>query len=310
MEGMTAMFLRFPHLGDTIVRKVGFEDLTHLAECRKIGRIWMEVIDSQRFYQAHIQKVIDDKAAQFYLENHIFNKDERTPIHAAAIAGQTQVFKTRWDAEISFQNEFFHSEATNYSVSMTQGINTPFHFAAQLKHWNICSYIVESVRNLNYPLFCRGDGKLLVFMDSNPKNGSGDTLLHKAALNNGSKLFKKILPNLDVKNPKNSAGLTPLHLAAKHGHLKICEFIVSWIAPENVAVKCKNLWTPLHYAAENGHAEICTLIMGKVQDRNPRLRNGETPRYLARTNLARIERVSPHYLAEIKRRQETVAVFE
>ena len=306
---MTAIFSRFPHIGDAIVQRLGFEEL---ASYRGMNRTWMEFIDSQRFYQDHIQRVINEKAGRFYRENGIYNRDEKTPLHAAAIAGQIQVFENRWDAEIRFQNEFFHSEATPYNVDMIQaiqGINTPFHFAAQLGNWSIC-FLIGSALNLRHPFLCREDGKLLVSMDLNPRNGCGNTPLHKAAINNGIELFNLIMPNIDIKNPKNSAGWTPLHLAAKHGHFEICEIIASWIAPEEVAVQCQNLWTPLHHAAENGHSEICQFIIGIVQSRDPRLRHGETPRYLAKINLARIERETPRDLARIQRYRDTVAVFE
>ena len=41
-------------------------------------------------------------------------------------------------------------------------------------------------------------------------------------------------------------------------------------------------YTPLHGAAEFGHVEICKLILNKVQNKNPKDHNGETPLDLAK----------------------------
>ena len=285
-EGINAMFSRFPHIGDTILKNLSFGDL---ADCRKVGRIWMQFIDSQRFYKAHIQQAIDHKAVQFYNQNGIINPEEKTPIHDAAIAGHNQVFERLWDAEIRTQRQ----------------INSPLHFAASLGHWRICSYIVASVKNLKSIFVCKEDGEIHIFSDLIPRNGSGDTPLHKAAFNNNAtNFFKLILPRLRYdKNPKNFSGETPLHLAAKHGHLDTCEYIIDRITPHEVAVESRNSWTPLHHAAEKGHTQICQVIIEKVQDRHPRL-----PEYTILGML--ISNVTPCQLAKINGHNETAALFD
>ena len=290
---MNAMFLRFPHIGDTIFKNLS---LGEHADCREVGRTWMQFINSQRVYQAHIQQVLHDKAVPFYIQNGIFNPEEKTPIHAAAIVGHTQVFERLWDDEIRFH---FPSLTPKLGYPNSQGIqrriNSPLHFAARMGHYTICSYILTSVKNMMSKFVCKEDGEIQI-LDVIPRNSSGDTPLHKAALNSNAKnIFELILPHLHYdKNPQNNSGDTPLHSAAKHGHLDICEYIIDLITPHEVAVESQNSWTPLHHAAEKGHTQICQLIIQKVQNRHPRIPgftvngvlipDGRTPRHLALRN--------------------------
>ena len=289
------MFSRFPHIGERIVMNLSFGDV---ADCREVGRTWMQFIDSQRFYQAHIQRAINDIAGPFYIQNGIFNPEEKTPIHAAAIAGHNQVFERLWDDEIHIQNESFPFLPPKLG-SQNRQINSPLHFAVSQGHWRICSYMAASVQNLMSIFVCKEDGEIQIFSDLInliPRNGSGDTPLHKAAVNkNARNFFELILPHLRYhKNPKNFSGETPLHKAAKHGHLEICQYIIDFITPNEVAVESRDSWTPLHYAAQKGHTQICQLIIEKVQNIHPSLPgltvNGvliygsQTPRHLALSN--------------------------
>ena len=297
---MNAMFSRFPHIGEMIVMNLSFGDT---ADCRRVGRTWMQFIDSQRFYQAHIQQAIDNKAAPFYRQNGIWDPEEKTPIHAAAIAGHNQVFERLWDDEIRIQNESFPFLPPKLGSPNSQGIqrqiNSPLHFAARQGHWRICSYMAASVQKLMVIFVCKEDGEIQIFSDLInliPRNGSGDTPLHKAADNNNARFFfELILPRLRFdKNPKNFSGETPLHTAAKHGCLDVCEYIINSITPNEVAVASRDSWTPLHHAAQKGHTEICQLIIEKVQDRHPKILgftvygvlipDGRTPRHLALRN--------------------------
>ena len=142
MEGITVMFSRFPHLGETIVRKL---TLGKMAECREIGQIWLDFINSQTLYQAHIQQVLNDKALPFYIQNGIFNPEEKTPIHAAAIVGHTQVFERLWDDEIRLHFPFLTPKLGYPNIQGIQRrINSPLHFAASLGHWTI---FLENVQN-------------------------------------------------------------------------------------------------------------------------------------------------------------------
>ena len=292
---MNAIFSRFPHIGDTIFMNLSVGEL---ADCREVDRTWMQFINSQRVYQAHIRQVLHDKAVPFYIQNGIFNPEEKTPIHAAAIVGHTKVFERLWDDEIRLHFPFLTPKLGYPNIQGIQRrINSPLHFAASLGHSTICSYILDSVKNLGMSLFvCKEDGEIQI-RNLIPRNSSGDTPLHKAAENNNAKkIFELILPLLHCdKNPKNNhSGVTPLHLAAKHGHLDICEYIIDLITPNEVAAESQNSWTALHHAAEKGHTQICQLIIGKVQNPHPRIPgftvygilipDGRTPRHLARIN--------------------------
>ena len=60
-----------------------------------------------------------------------------------------------------------------------------------------------------------------------------------------------ILGNVDNKNPKEKSGWTPLHDAALNGYQDVCRFIVQNVADKNPKDDCGN--TPLHEAASVGH---------------------------------------------------------
>ena len=45
MSIMEEVFLRFPHIGEGIVKKLKNEDLT---KCRKLGKSWRDFIDNQK----------------------------------------------------------------------------------------------------------------------------------------------------------------------------------------------------------------------------------------------------------------------
>ena len=63
-----------------------------------------------------------------------------------------------------------------------------------------------------------------------------------------------ILENVDNKNPKEKSGWTPLHDAALNGYHDVCRFIVQNVADKNPKDDCGN--TPLHEAARGGHFEV------------------------------------------------------
>ena len=60
-----------------------------------------------------------------------------------------------------------------------------------------------------------------------------------------------ILGNVDIKNPKEKSGWTPLHDAALNGYQDVCRFIVQNVADKNPKDDTGN--TPLHEAASVGH---------------------------------------------------------
>ena len=120
MEGMEAMFWRFSHIGEQIV---GLLEDKSLAKCRGIGRSWMEFVDDQSFYQDKIKQTIDEKAKLFYRGRNR-GRSERSPMHDAAIAGQTQSFIDAFEGDIDRNSKFISG-------------NTPLHDAAEKGHLSV-----------------------------------------------------------------------------------------------------------------------------------------------------------------------------
>ena len=74
-------------------------------------------------------------------------------------------------------------------------------------------------------------------------------------------------------------GLASLLWAAKNDHWDIYEMIMYKVQEKNP--KMDNGNTPLHLAARGGHEKICTIIINEVQDKNPMNQDGTTPLHLA-----------------------------
>ena len=64
--------------------------------------------------------------------------------------------------------------------------------------------------------------------DKNPQNGSGQTLLHLAAMEGHFEICQLLLKNKVDRNPKNFDDTTPLDLAMENNHQKICDLIISF----------------------------------------------------------------------------------
>ena len=81
------------------------------------------------------------------------------------------------------------------------------------------------------------------------------------------------------KDPKDNSGFTPTHYAALFGHLSICKFFYENISEENS--EDLNGWTPLHLAAQNGHLPMCLVIIKNVEEKSPKTLSGKTPSQVA-----------------------------
>ena len=64
--------------------------------------------------------------------------------------------------------------------------------------------------------------------DKNPQNGSGQTLLHLAAMEGHFEVCQLLLKNKVDRNPKNFDDKTPLDLAMENNHQKICDLILNF----------------------------------------------------------------------------------
>ena len=82
---MEDMFLKFPHIGEGIIKKVSIKNL---AKCIKVARTWERFIVDDKFYK---ERVKYEKLQMDVDEN------GRTPLHKAAENGQFSEFKMIFD---------------------------------------------------------------------------------------------------------------------------------------------------------------------------------------------------------------------
>ena len=168
-----------------------------------------------------------------------------SPLHIAAGSGQLNLFKMTYDK-------------TGKSNPWTSGL-TPLHIAAGVGQLEICQLIMNDLD------------------DKNPGNPVGYTPLHHAAHCGSLEGYKFIMDRLDGKNPlyyPEFFNLTPLYSAAFSGHLEVFRFIL-----ENGGTG--DLDVILQAVAEYGFLNICILIMERLEDKNPRNSNGQTPFHFA-----------------------------
>ena len=116
---MEGMFLRFPHIGEGIIKKLLNK---RLAKCKEVARTWEHFIINEKFYRqkvkyetiqkrktgiygnTHLHKAAEDgqfeecKLIIAYVEDKNPPNDlERTPLHLAARKGHFFIFKLIFD---------------------------------------------------------------------------------------------------------------------------------------------------------------------------------------------------------------------
>ena len=142
---MEEVFLRFPHLGESIFQNL---DNQNLSKCLEVGSSWKSFIDSaylmwiriKRKYplqnEAHI-KPIHQYETSINGENYC-----TTDLHLAALTGQTQIF------EFLFEEDFLSEKNSDpYQYLNSDYGMTPFHLAAAKGRLDICRFIVNKIGN-------------------------------------------------------------------------------------------------------------------------------------------------------------------
>ena len=264
---MDNVLLRFPHLGEEIFKKLDEDE--NLAKCHQLSRTCRFFIEDQKFVWIRvIKKLCDDQ-----------------PAFIDEILMETRQLKINSDSIRNMAINVRKFCKTNLSISRGQ---TLLHFAAMSGEEEIVKKIIK------YSQLCKGQKFSIL---TNPKDNRGRTPLHFAAKNGHLEVFKLIWKDqtkkrCKEKNPEDHMELTPLHFAAQMGHVEICKFILKTLKQTD-STKMEPL-TPLHLAAENGHLEVCKLffnekkcdskskkIVNRLEDKNPRFKDGKTPLHLA-----------------------------
>ena len=106
---------------------------------------------------------------------------------------------------------------------------------------------------------------------------SWNLAINKSQIKNIQQLARAIQEFFKL-NPY-SEQISPLHIAAARGNFHLCEYIIGKIINKNPAGKLGQ--TPLHFAARKGNLDICRLIIEKVQNKNPGCNFKMTPLHFA-----------------------------
>ena len=85
---MEEVIWRFPHISDQIFAELGDSSL---ARCREANRLWQDFINNEKFYKKRIQKLMEDWQ-EFYERDLNCDEGSLTPLHSAAMSGQTWMF--------------------------------------------------------------------------------------------------------------------------------------------------------------------------------------------------------------------------
>ena len=245
---MDDIIFRFPHLAEQIFSEL---DNKSLAKCRETSGSWQDVINGERSYKQRIKKMMKKKARKHYYQRIIKGF---TPLHLAAITGQTQMVMDL----INRENDINPSEKFI-------GI-TPLNLAAKFGFASVCHRIIKNIKVENI----------------NPKDKSGRTPLHLAAISGLVSVCKLIVDNIVEKNPKDFWENTPLHHAAKLGQVDVCKYIMGKVQDNNPI----NLQgsTPLHFAADSGQLAAFKVLITNEDDLNIETKSGYTPFQLAALN--------------------------
>ena len=203
-----------------------------LVHPRVQARHIVDFINNEKFYKKRIQKLMDDWQ-EFYERDLSCDEGSLTPLHSAAMSGQTWMF---FDRSYGYKNP-------------TDGFTrfTPLHFAAEKGFILICKLILEDIENIG-ELFLQTNityetpfilaakhGHLEVcqmiveklikkYPDDMKKR---ENLLHLPGDSDEIALFEAtkkghiavcslILANVEDKNPKDTNGDTFLHIASRH----------------------------------------------------------------------------------------------
>ena len=135
---MEEVFLRFPHLAESIFKKIRNQDLS---KCCEVGQSWKTFIDYYNLMWIRIKKKYPlqnkDKARFATIKN--CENYCTTHLQLAALTGQTEIFKILFEEQFRYKNKL-EKRWEGYQM-------TPFILAASKGKLEVCKVIVEKIRN-------------------------------------------------------------------------------------------------------------------------------------------------------------------
>ena len=302
---MEEVLVRFPHLGDKILKEL---DSKSLVNCKEVNRNFENFMKVEKRSYLHaiqwytncseslMREIVKKHGAAIIIlailreiygkfcrktkqHNKYLKKHGNTPLHVAAEIGQSGAYHLIME-NVANKNPFnMISDATNWKCmrrgKLESGFysNTPLHLAAKNGNLSVCKLIIENVSDKN-PTAC-----LYPDLRKQEITSIHDqwTPLHLAANYGHFSVCELIINKISRKNPMDQQQWTPLHSAAENGHLRVCELIINKVSEKNP--KDLQGWTPLHSAAQNGHLEVCELILRNIRKCNS-VRKGNLQTYI------------------------------
>lgn len=146
---MEEVFLRFPHLGESIFQNL---DNQNLSKCLEVGQSWKSFIDCANLMWIRIKRKYPlQNEAHIKLWRPYWHRYETsmngenyctTDLHLAALTGQTEIFEFLFEEDFLSTKNSDPFQYINYDLGMT-----PFHLAAAKGRLDICRFIVNKIGN-------------------------------------------------------------------------------------------------------------------------------------------------------------------
>ena len=174
---MEEFVFRFPVVGRHIINKL---DNLSITKAKQVSKSFSTYLDKDRSFWTRL--------LQMYSENHvIFKKDwilvtQTLPVEELKIfAFAVEKFYAPYTQQTKFQYSPLHIVAECGKTGLihfnrNDGL-TPFHFASDKGHFDICKLIIDNVN------------------DKNPSQNDGETPLHNAANGGHFEICKLIIDN-------------------------------------------------------------------------------------------------------------------
>lgn len=192
----------------------------------------------------------------------VMDRDDRTPLHIAALNGHAHVVK------------YLVMDAKASPNMLDKNDQTALHFACIGGYLDVCheliqwqAYVeVDTVSNLQPLHFAALSGhtsiaKLLLHHGADINCLCAEDLqspLHCAASRGHAEVVSLLISKGAEVDIRNASNATPLHHAAMNNHIRVAEKLLE--AHANPLAVAKNNWTPMLMAFRQGHMECGRLL--------------------------------------------------
>jgi ankyrin repeat protein len=181
------------------------------------------------------------------------DKDDRTPIHGAAVSGHTEIVR------------MLVERGADVNTRTTTNGATPLYLACAYKDVDRVRFLLDHGADANasdkdggtplHQVIAQADERSRAIADLLLKHGSAPDIFAHAQLGRTEKVLALLDEEPDLVHAKGPGGQTLLHIAAANGNLDLVKALVM----RGADLEAKNSWagwTPLHSAACEGRADV------------------------------------------------------